>query len=69
MNDEDLRDCFAMFAMNGLIIFRNGVANAKAVAEDAYLIADQMIEARKPQEDEGIVAIKKRRYERKTVRA
>ena len=60
MNDEDLRDCFAMFAMNGLIIFRNGANNAKAVAEDAYTIAEAMI-AQRNKEEVGIVAAKPRR--------
>jgi len=54
MNEEDLRDCFAMFALNGLLS-RASVFDAKEVWE----IADAMLEARKPDE-EGIVAIKKR---------
>jgi hypothetical protein len=65
MNDEDLRDCFAMFAMNGLIIFRNGANNAKAVAEDAYTIAEAMVAQRnkepEPEVEMGIVAAKPRR--------
>ena len=60
MNDEDLRDCFAMFAMNGLIIFRNGANNSKAIAEDAYTIAEAMI-AQRNKEEVGIVAAKPRR--------
>jgi len=54
MNEEDLRDCFAMFALNGLLS-RASVFDAKEVWE----IADAMLEARKTDE-EGIVAIKKR---------
>ena len=54
MNEEDLRDCFAMFALNGLLS-RASVFDAKEVWE----IADAMLEARKVDE-EGIVAIKKR---------
>lgn len=63
MNEDDLRDCFAMFAMNGLIVFRNGASNAKSVAKDAYTIADAMLEARKaePETEVGIVAVKTRR--------
>jgi hypothetical protein len=54
MNDEDLRDCFAMFAMIGL------VARDKLFdAEEAWFVADKMLEARKPKE-EGIVAIKRK---------
>lgn len=49
MNEQDLRDCFAMFkAMTG------------ANAEECYKFADEMLEARKPRQ-EGIVSIKKRR--------
>jgi len=49
VNEQDLRDCFAMFkAMTG------------ANAEECYKFADEMLEARKPRQ-EGIVSIKKRR--------
>ncbi len=59
MNEQDLRDCFAMFAMNGLL--SNGFTGY-SVAEVAYKMADQMLDARKPREEEqGIVAIKKRK--------
>ena len=56
MNDEDLRDCFAMFAMNGMLSsgFRD-----YSVAKTAYKMADEMLEARKPTE-EGLVAIKRK---------
>ena len=56
MNDEDLRDCFAMFkAVTG------------ASADECYRFADEMLEARKekPEDDGGITTIKKRRYVRK----
>ena len=58
MNEEDLRDCFAMFALNGLLS-RASVFDAKEVWE----IADAMIEARKaePEQEVGIVAVKSRR--------
>lgn len=58
MNDEDLRDCFAMFAMLGLMM-----SNRDWEAEDVYEIADKMVEARRaPKEPEdGIVAIKPRK--------
>jgi hypothetical protein len=56
MNEEDLRDCFAMFALNGLLS-RASVFDAKEVWE----IADAMLEARtKKEPEEGIVAIKKK---------
>lgn len=61
MNENDLRDCFAMFALNGLLS-RASVFDAKEVWE----IADAMLEARnKIESDDGIVAIKKRKYVRK----
>jgi hypothetical protein len=55
MNEEDLRDCFAMFAM-----FSRTFGEGKELdARICYQIADLMLEARKVDE-EGIVAIKKR---------
>jgi hypothetical protein len=61
MNDQDLRDCFAMFALNGLLS-RASVFDAKEVWE----IADAMMEARnKTEDDGGITTIKKRKYVRK----
>ncbi len=60
MNEQDLRDCFAMFAMVGKII-REGAGNL--VAEDVWNIADEMVKARKtePEVEEGIVAVKPKR--------
>jgi hypothetical protein len=65
MNENDLRDCFAMFAMNG-IIARGGLhpelMPEDCIARRSYELADAMIKARKaePDDEEGIVAIKKR---------
>ena len=56
MNDEDLRDCFAMFAMNGML--SSGLRDY-SIAKTAYKMADEMLEARKPTE-EGLVAIKRK---------
>ena len=58
MNEKDLRDCFAMFAMNGLIS-RGSVWDFK----EAWEIADGMLEARnaEPETEVGIVAAKTRR--------
>jgi len=58
MNDEDLRDCFAMFrSITGLS------------AEECYSFADDMMEARKKEkdneEDTGIASVAKRTYRRK----
>ena len=48
MNEQDLRDCFAMFAM-----FRERDPTR------CYEIADAMLEARKPKEKSGIIAVKR----------
>jgi hypothetical protein len=57
MNENDLRDCFAMFAMMGLLVNKE----YGELAEEAYLVADAMLVARKPKEELGIASIKKRR--------
>lgn len=65
MNEQDLRDCFAMFALNGLIKEANGDYKDDAMAELAYSLADAMLEARSQSDEEGIAVIKKRKYVRK----
>ena len=66
MNDEDLRNCFAMFALTGAVM-----AGKSRTAEDIWAIADEMMEAKnKPkekddEEDTGIASIAKRSYRRK----
>lgn len=57
MNDQDLRDCFAMFALTGLIMRGD---NGTACPERAYEMADRMLEARKPPEV-GIKTVKRTR--------
>ena len=57
MNENDLRDCFAMFALCGILSCDYSVDEEPAVL--AYKYADEMLQARKPKE-EGIKAIKKR---------
>lgn len=59
MNDQDLRDCFAMFAMMGIVSRGIDGDIVDKVANNAYVMADAMLEARKA--EEGIVAIKKRK--------
>ena len=49
MNENDLRDCFAMFKII-----------TGASPEDCYKFADEMLEARDPEETVGLPAIKKR---------
>ena len=58
MNEQDLRDCFAMFALNGILSCDYSVDEEPAVL--AYKYADEMLEARKPQETIGLPAIKRK---------
>ena len=58
MNDNDLRDCFAMFAMCGWIM--NGDYSKEEIPSLAFNMADAMLKARTPEIEEGIVSIKKR---------
>lgn len=57
MNDQDLRDCFAMFALNGILSCNYEVNEDPAIL--AYKYADEMLEARKPKQA-GITAIKRK---------
>ena len=70
MNEDDLRDCFAMFAS-----MRIGVDGSEGAmlqsAKRCYLFADAMLEARKQkesenEEDTGIASVAKRTYRRKS---
>jgi len=63
IGDDDLRDCFAMFGMMGLVIAYKDSHLETTLAERAYILADAMLEARRaPKEPEvGIVAVKSRR--------
>lgn len=54
MNEDDLRDCFAMFAS----------LTGKS-ADECYKFADEMLEARKEKDEAGIASAK-RIYRRKT---
>lgn len=58
MNEQDLRDCYAMFALNGLLTEARDDFNDQAIAELAYSLADAMLEARKPK-DVGIKTVRK----------
>jgi len=63
MSEEDLRDCFAMFAMQALLRVDyedSGYRLPLGVAEDAYTVADAMIAARKPKQEAGLPAIRRR---------
>jgi hypothetical protein len=68
MNENDLRDCFAMFALIGV----KNTSNFEEQAKWCYEMADAMLEARKQkekddEEDVGIArVVPKRNYRRKS---
>jgi hypothetical protein len=61
VNEQDLRDCFAMFAMMGIIV-HEGVLDDR-MPHKAYLMADLMLEARNktPEQEVGITTVKPRK--------
>jgi hypothetical protein len=62
IGDDDLRDCFAMFTLCGIVMRGIDDEIIEDVAINAYKMADAMMEARNRQEPEvGIVAAKTRR--------
>jgi hypothetical protein len=68
MNEQDLRDCFAMFAMNG-IIARGGLhpelMPEEAMARRAYDMADAMLEARSGKDSIGLPPVRARKNKTK----
>lgn len=58
MNDEDLRDLFAGFAMLSKMWIS---PHLEDYAKDCYRIADAMIEAKYAEPEVGIAAVKKPR--------
>ena len=48
MDDLEVRDLFAMFAMCGLVVNRGWNSEPEQYADTAYKIADAMIAERKP---------------------
>ena len=68
MNDEDLRDLFAAFAM----ISKAWIPpNLEDHAKNCYAIADAMIEAKyaeeEPEPEVGIAAVKRKRKTKETI--
>lgn len=61
MNEQDLRDCFAMFSMVGLVMAYKDSHPEADLAQRSYEIADAMLQARKPKEEVGITAVKRGR--------
>ena len=56
MNEEELRDCFAMFITCGLVMKYD-----KVDPEMIWRMADAMLEARKPKDEAGIASVKRTR--------
>jgi hypothetical protein len=60
LNEEDLRDCFAMFALMRMSFNDAEIAYSNG-AERCYKIADAMLQARKPKDEAGIASVKRTR--------
>lgn len=58
VQDNDLRDFFAAFAMLGLVS-RNGMLDE--IGDISYELADKMMQARKGRNEGGIVAISRKK--------
>jgi hypothetical protein len=59
MNEQDLRDCFAMFALNGILSCNYDVGDEPAVL--AYKYADEMLEARSNKGSVGLPPVRARK--------
>jgi hypothetical protein len=57
LNEDDLRDCFAMFALIGV----KTTSNFEEQAKWCYEMADAMLEARKAKDESGIASVKRTR--------
>ena len=56
MNENDLRDCFAMFITAGMLMKYEDV-DPKII----WRMADEMLEARRKEPETGIAAVKSKR--------
>jgi len=61
MNEQDLRDCFAMFALNGLLVASDGDYVIPEIAELSYTLADAMLEARAGKGSIGLPPVRARK--------
>ena len=61
MNEQDLRDCFAMFTLCGIVMRGIDDEIIEDVAINAYKMADAMLEAREQKSTVGLPAIKRKR--------
>ena len=59
MNEQDLRDCFAMFAMMGIVSRGIDKDMVDTVSHNAYVMADAMMEARNAKPEIGIKTVRK----------
>lgn len=65
MNEQDLRDCFAMFSMVGLITAYKDNHPEEVLAERAFKLADAMIEARSGKGAVGLPPVRARKTKEK----
>ena len=65
-DDEYLRDFFAGLAMVGIVSRGIDKDIVSKVADNSYIMADAMMEARKVKDEAGIAGIGKRKYTRKS---
>jgi len=63
MNEQDLRDCFAMFALNGILSCNYDVGDEPTVL--AYKYADEMLEARAGKGSIGLPPVRTRKTKEK----
>jgi hypothetical protein len=61
MNEQDLRDCFAMFTLCGIVMRGIGDDVIEEVANNAYKMADAMLEARSAKNNAGLPSIRSRK--------
>lgn len=68
MNEQDLRDCFAMFAMMGIIV-RGGLhpelMPEEGIAKRSFDMADAMLEARSGKDTVGLPPVRARKTKEK----
>ena len=61
MNEDDLRDCFAMFALMSYWKDGDVASDLRTAAAWSYDMADAMLEARKAKDEAGIASVKRTR--------
>ena len=65
MNEQDLRDCFAMFSMVGLVMAYKDSHPEDVLADRAFKLADAMIEARSGTDSVGLPPVRARKTKEK----